>query len=222
MEPLPGLRDGKVNILFVGRLEKRKGFKYLARAFARLRSQVSNVRLLVAGAYDEKSKRRYQNAMAEAHLPDVHFLGHLSLEDLARCYASCDIFCAPSTGGESFGIVLLEAMATGKPVVASDIHGYRGLMTSGEEGLLFPAKDDMALAAALRKLVMDKSLRQRMGACGLAKSQDYAWPKVAKRVLDYYDKVREQSGAAGLPGVRWDYVPRWNANSLATDGSAEL
>ncbi|MCL4369713.1 MAG: glycosyltransferase family 4 protein [Chloroflexi bacterium] len=222
LPPLEGLRDDKLNILFVGRLEKRKGFRYLVRAFARLKAEMSNIRLIVAGAYDEKTKRRYQNLTAEARLSDVLFLGHLSLEDLARCYASCDIFCAPSTGGESFGIVLLEAMASGKPIVASDIDGYRGLVTFGQEGILVPPKDDLALATALRRLLSDEPLRKALGDRGVAKAQDYAWPKVARRVLDYYGKVREQSGAAGFPGLRRNQPPDSFGSPLAAGGPVEL
>lgn len=214
LPPLESLRDDKLNILFVGRLEKRKGFRYLVRAFARLKAEMPNVRLIVAGAYDEKTKRRYQNLAADANLMDVLFLGHLSFEDLARCYASCDVFCAPSTGGESFGIVLLEAMASGKPIVASDIDGYRGLVTFGQEGILVPPKDDLALATALRRLLVDEPLRKALGARGLAKAQDYAWPKVARRVLDYYEKVREQSGATSFPGLRWSGPAGSSSSSL--------
>ena len=192
VQPIPELRDGRLNILFVGRLEKRKGFKYLLRAYIRVRQELPQVRLLVAGAYSEKAKVRYQAIVEKARIPDVHFVGFLSSSDLARYYKSCDVFCAPSTGGESFGIVLLEAMAARKAIVATSIEGYRGVLDHGIQGLLVPAKDDAALAWALKVLLKDNGLREQMGQAGWEKAQDYCWPKVARRVLDYYQQVIEQ------------------------------
>jgi phosphatidyl-myo-inositol alpha-mannosyltransferase len=211
--PLEGFDDGKVNILFVGRMEKRKGFKYLIRAYAHLKPQAPNTRLIVAGAYDEESKKRYEKVVTEAKLADVVFLGRLSLRDLARCYRACDIYCAPSIGGESFGIVLLEAMASHKPIVASDIDGYRCLVTPGQEGLLVPPKDPEALAVALLSEIRDVDMRQAMADRGCAKAQDYAWTKVSRRILDYYDKVRSQSGLGSFPKANPDGVASGRAGA---------
>jgi phosphatidylinositol alpha-mannosyltransferase len=205
--PLEGFDDGKTNILFVGRLEKRKGFKYLIRAYARLKPQAKNTRLIVAGAYDKKSKHRYQKIVEEAGLEDVVFLGRLNLPDLARCYRACDIYCAPSIGGESFGIVLLEAMASRKPIVASDIDGYRCLVTPGQEGLLVPPRDDEALASALLRVAADKDMQKTMADRGFLKAQDYAWPKVSQRILEHYEKIRAQCGLSAFPGLKSTYNP---------------
>jgi phosphatidyl-myo-inositol alpha-mannosyltransferase len=172
-----------------------------------MRNQSAAIKRSWPGAYDEKSKRRYQKIVAEAGLADVVFLGRLPLPDLARCYRACDIYCAPSTGGESFGIVLLEAMASRKPIVASDIDGYRCLVTPGQEGLLVPPKDADALASALLMAVRDRDMRQAMGDRGFAKAQDYAWPKVAQHILSYYQKVRDQCGFSGFPGLKQDVGP---------------
>ena len=92
--------------------------------------------------------------------------GCVTPEELPRYYASCDVFCAPSVSGESFGIVLLEAMASGRPVVAGDIPGYRSVMTNGKEGLLAPPKNPHALALAIVRLLADAPLRHRMAVAG--------------------------------------------------------
>jgi len=192
IEPFPKYGDGKFNILFVGRLEKRKGFKYLLRAFSYVKAELPNSRLIVVGAYDVKDKSSYERYVRRHRLEDVIFVGYASAEDLPRYYRTCDLFCAPSTGFESFGIVLLEAMAAGKPIVASDIAGYRNVLEDGAEGLLVEPKDEKALAEAIIRLLKDPELRQRMGERGRAKAPRYSWDKIAQRVLDYYQELLER------------------------------
>jgi phosphatidylinositol alpha-mannosyltransferase len=185
--PLPGLRDGRPVILFVGRYnEPRKGFKYLLRSLAQVRHAVPGARLVVVGKGKPDRYRRY---LAARNIDDVIFAGHVSHEDLPRYYASCDVFCAPSTGRESFGIVLLEAMASGRPVVASNIPGYASVVTHGREGLLVEPKRPDGLAEALVRLLQDRQGRERMGAQGQATAGTYAWEKVSRRVLQYYKNV---------------------------------
>jgi len=116
----------------------------------------------------------------------------VSEDDLPRYYRTCHVFCAPSTGFESFGIILLEAMATGRPIVASNIAGYRSVLKDGEDGLLVQPKDERRLADALIRLLRDPALRGRMGRQGQAKAADYSWDKVAKQVLDYYRELLEE------------------------------
>lgn len=188
--PFPRLRDGMLNLLFVGRLEQRKGFAYLLRAYTRLKRERPNLRLIVVGAYAEKEQRRYQALTRTAGIADVLFVGRATPAELPRYYRSCDVFCAPSTGGESQGIVLLEAMAAARPIVASDIAGYRDVLREGHEGLLVPPKDAEALAAALRRLIDDAALRARMGTAGLARAHDYSWSTIAARVLGLYEETR--------------------------------
>ena len=183
--PLPQYQDGKLNILFVGRLEKRKGLQYLLDAYGKLKWDLPNIRLIIVGP-GNPDKESYR-ILSSHNLQDVEFVGRVSYDDLPRYYASADIFCSPATGAESFGIVLLEAMAAGKPVVASDIEGYRGIVTDGEQGLLVPKKDSDALAKALEVLARDPELRRRLGGEGNRSAEDYRWEVVAGGVENYYN-----------------------------------
>ncbi len=196
--PLPQYQDGKLNILFVGRLEKRKGLRYLLDAYSKLKWNVPNIRLIVVGP-GNPDKESYR-IMSSHNLQDVEFVGRVSYEDLPRYYASADIFCSPATGAESFGIVLLEAMAAGKPVVASDIEGYRGIMTDGEHGLIVPKKDSDALAQALEVLARNPDLRNELGAQGNRSAKEYRWEVVAGRVENYYESCLQ--AAYGSSGKR--------------------
>ncbi|MDP2726452.1 MAG: glycosyltransferase family 4 protein [Dehalococcoidia bacterium] len=187
-EPLPELNDGKLNILFVGRLEKRKGLRYLLEAFQLVKNDLPSCRLVIVGPVS-KGAARYQEWARHRGLADVVFTGMVSHEDLPRYYHSAHIFCSPATGQESFGIVLLEAMAAGRPIVASDIEGYRLLVEPGVDGLLVPPKDKKALAEALLRLASDPVLRTEMGEAGRRKAKHYTWSAVAGRVLNYYQRL---------------------------------
>ena len=182
--------DDKLNILFVGRLERRKGLDYLLRAFVKVKEHIPNVRLIVVGP-GTRLRSKYEKFIKDMKLADVVCTDFVSSADMPAYYRSADIFCAPATGGESFGIVLLEAMASGKPVVASDIDGYSGLLAHGEDGLLVPPRDEDALAVALLTLLNDESLRYRMGTKGRAKAEEYSWVHVAQQVMDYYTSLIE-------------------------------
>jgi phosphatidylinositol alpha-mannosyltransferase len=187
VEPIEKYRDGGPNILFVGRLEKRKGLKFLLRAMRYVWESIPSARLIVVGAGPLLDDYR---RLVESHrIDNVEFCGFVSSEDLVRYYRSADLFCAPSTGQESFGIVLLEAMASGKPIVASDIPGYRSVVNSGVEGLLVPPKDEQALAGALVRVLSDESMRARMSAAGRLRAEQFSWDKVAQGVLAYYEQV---------------------------------
>ncbi len=195
--------DGMINLLFLSRLEKRKGLKYLLGAFSKLKWDWPNLRLLVAGGGnpDADSLR----IISERNLQDVVFLGRVSDEDKYRYYKTADIYCAPATGKESFGIVLLEAMAAGVPIVASGIEGYSSVITHGREGLLVPPKDEDALADAIAVLLKNPGMRHRLSAAGTINVQQYRWESVARRVMDCYDSSREawlESVSARAVGMR--------------------
>ena len=183
--PYPKYQDGKLNILFVGRLENRKGLRYLLEAYGKLKWVNPNIRLIVVGP-GNPDKESYR-ILSSHNLQDVEFVGRVSYEDLPRYYASADIFCSPATGAESFGIVLLEAMSASKPVIASDIEGFRGVMTHGEQGLLVPKKDSDALANALGNLASDSEQRLKLGAEGSKTAKNYRWEIVSERVENYYE-----------------------------------
>ena len=182
--PFPHLRDGMINLLFLGRLEKRKGLKYMLAAYSRLKWDWPNLRLLVVGpgGPDEESYR----IMSERNLQDVVFVGNVSDDERARYYKTADIFCSPATGRESFGIVLLEAMAARKPIVATSIEGYSSVITHGKEGLLVPPKNDEALANAIAALLKDSGLRDSLAANGQRRAQEFRWERVAREVMDHY------------------------------------
>ena len=194
--PLPQYQDGKLNILFVGRLEKRKGLRYLLEAYSKLKWEMPNTRLIVVGP-GNPDKESYR-ILSSHGLTDVEFAGRVSYDELPRYYATADIFCSPATGGESFGIVLLEAMSAGKPVVASDIEGFRGIMTDGEQGLLVTKKDTGGLANALGRLARDPELRSKLGGQGSRSAEDYRWEVVAGRVEEYYNRcIQAANGSTG-------------------------
>lgn len=190
LPPMPRFSEG-LNILFVGRLDPRKGFRYLIKAYARVKMAVPEARLLVVGPYTVEERQPYEQALSLMGLGDVHFVGYVPDEELARYYQHSQVLCAPSTGFESFGMVLLEAMAAGTPVVASDIEGYRNVVTHRAEGLLVPPRDTPALADALIHVLQRPELRRAMGRRGRATASGYAWGRVADRVLDCYCEALE-------------------------------
>ncbi len=189
-EPYEELRDGTLNILFVGRFEERKGFIHLLKAYHRLRKRKVDARLLVIGGGPKE--REYRRFVGLRGIRDVEFLGRVSDEEKVRYFASADIYCAPNTGQESFGIVLLEAMAAGVPIVASDIHGFKRVVERDVQGILVETRNPRALAAALYALARDPDLRHEMGDAGRERAPEYSWERVTDRIVDYYYEVRDR------------------------------
>jgi len=190
--PIDEFADGKMNILFVGRMEKRKGLNYLLEAYKQVKQEIPNSRLIVVGP-GSRLRNKYEKRVMQSGLKDVVFIGYATYRELPRYYKTADIVCSPATGRESFGIVLLEAMAAGKPIVASNIEGYNNVVSHGAEGLLVPPKNAGKLAQALMTLMTDESLRQQMGARGRLKAIEYDWKHIAQRLLDYYLRVLNES-----------------------------
>jgi phosphatidyl-myo-inositol alpha-mannosyltransferase len=185
--PFARWRDDKVNILFLGRLEPRKGAMTLLRAYRDLVRSGLDLRLIIAG--DGPEMGALQRFATENDVQDVVFAGKFDDADAPRWYATCDIFCAPSRHGESFGIVIAEAMTSGKPVVAVANAGYRALLTGEAAELLVPPGDVEALARTLELLARDRDLRCRLGQWGREQAVRYDCRTVVPYILAVYDEA---------------------------------
>jgi phosphatidylinositol alpha-mannosyltransferase len=188
---LPGLdHDHQPTILFVGRDDPRKGLTILLAAFARVQRSVPGVRLLVVATPTTARVESLVKTLDPRTRESVLLNGYVPPEQLPRYYATCDVFCSPATGQESQGVVLLEAMASGRPVVAFDIPGYREVVASGEHGWLVPHGDSQALADALVEAVSDRARAHRMGeATRQTVVERYAWPRVAEQLENVFESA---------------------------------
>ena len=195
--------DAPLRILFIGQAVERKGLPVLLRAFEALREQVPATLTLVGASPDE---------VAHMMLDDrgVQALGKVSEARKRAELAEAEVLCAPSLHGESFGMVLTEALAAATPVIASDIPGYRDVVRDGIDGTLTPPGDALALAEALRSLALDPVARARMATAARARAERFAWPHVAAEVLDCYEQaqaVGRPATRAGRVGVRLGLLP---------------
>lgn len=192
--------DGRVNILFLGRLERRKGVTLLVRAYRRLCQDGLPVRLIVAGGGPgEAALRRF---VAQEKIPDIEFVGEFPVADTAGWYAESDIVCAPSPYGESFGIVVAEAMASGKPVVAAANTGYRTLLTGEAAQFLATPGNVNSLYEGLRRLVLDAPLRERLGQWGREEVLRYDCRAVAPKLTAIYEEAIASASARRPKPVR--------------------
>ncbi|WP_338675477.1 glycosyltransferase family 4 protein [Streptomyces sp. SCSIO 30461] len=188
---------GGSTIGFIGRIdEPRKGLPVLMKAFPEILAERPETRLLVAGRGDEEE--------AVASLPAemrsrVEFLGMVSDEDKARLLRSVDVYVAPNTGGESFGIILVEALSAGAPVLASDLDAFAQVLDQGAAGELFANEDADALAAAALRLLADPARREELRARGSAHVRRFDWSTVGADILAVYETVTD--GAASVAAV---------------------
>jgi len=188
LTPIRHLRDGSVNILFVGRLEKRKGLGDLLRAYEWMQPRMPKSRLIVVG--DGPLRGKVEAYISRHRLPNVVLAGFVPDTVLPRYYCSADIFCAPATGAESFGIVLLEALASGLPVVATEVEGYMSVLEPGRDSMTVQPKGWAELGAALIILARDADLRRRLGAYGHEKARRFGWDVVASQIVEVYNDAR--------------------------------
>ncbi|MCX7732263.1 MAG: glycosyltransferase family 4 protein [candidate division WOR-3 bacterium] len=179
-------RTGEKIILFLGRLDKRKGLEILIQAMPLIISSIPHIRLVVIG--DGPRKKHCVKMVHDLGLAEkVFFLGAVQTEELPEYYCSADVYCSPALGGETLGIVLLEAMACGVPVVASNIPGYDETVSHLNDGVLVTPGNSAELAKAIIKVLSDNSLRANLINAGLHKvKKNYDWSIIASKTLDYY------------------------------------
>ncbi len=183
--PRPAADD--CTIVYLGRMEQRKGVATLLQAMALLQRQSPHVRLNIGGNGPERPS--LERLAAELGLANVRFLGYVPSDDLPTLLQEADIFCAPATHAESFGIVLIEAMAAGLPMVAAANEGYAEVMAAHPANLLVPAGDARTLAAALQVFVDAPEYRRTVGERNSADAQRYGWDAVGAATLAVYQEA---------------------------------
>ena len=172
-DPPPALADGRRSILFVGRVEPRKGLHVLLDAYGEVRRAHPDVRLVIVGPLDRRA-RRLQARVRRAGWNEVLFTGAVAQDQLPGYYQSATVFCAPALEGEAFGLVLVEAMAAGAPVVASDIPGYRHVLGDAGAGLLAPPNRPADLATAITEILEDDARRRTLRTRGRQRAQAFS------------------------------------------------
>ncbi|OZE94554.1 glycosyltransferase family 4 protein [Rhodococcoides fascians] len=183
---LPGYPRAGGTVLFLGRFdEPRKGMAVLMRALPTLVERHPDVEVLVVGRGDEDKLRKEAGAAAS----HIRFLGQVDDEEKASAMRSADVYCAPNLGGESFGIVLVEAMASGTAVVASELDAFRRVLRDGTAGLLVPIDDDVALADAVDSVLSSDDIRDRVVQAATRAVAEYDWPVVAEQIMRVYETV---------------------------------
>ena len=186
--------DERPVILFVGRDEPRKGLPLLIRAFARLSRRIP-AQLWVVG--ELRASTRALARSLELDDERVHFLGPVADAVLPAYYQTADVLCSPALSGESLGLVLIEAMASGTPVVASEIAGYRYATRNGTDALLVAPRSASALAAGLERSLLDSELRHALTARGLERAVRFRAAEIGREHLELYDEARKRRSAAG-------------------------
>ncbi len=180
-------------ILFLGRLEPRKGVLVAIRAFAEVVRALPQAELVIAG--DGPLRAAAEAIVRELGVTEaVRFAGPVRESELPDAYRSADVFCAPATGNESFGLVLAEAMAAGTPVVASVNPGYAAVVEDGTSGILVPPGDHRALAAAMLEVLRDPGLWRSLSEGGRQRARRFAWSVLADEILAVYHEAALRAG----------------------------
>lgn len=189
----PSKTQYKKTILYVGRLEKRKGVKYLLNAFAVLCHYSSDFDLLIAGDGPDRSK--LEDFVAENKIPNVQFLGYINESTKIDLLQKADIFCSPALYGESFGIVLLEAMATGCVAVAGNNSGYEGVLRDRGQLSIVNPKDATEFARRLRLLATDEGLRESWREWAKTEVEKYDYSRVIDQYMALYEAAYNKKRA---------------------------
>ncbi len=191
-KPMFGWPGANQSLVFLGRGdEPRKGLSVLVEAYPEIRRQHPNVRLLIAGPGEPADTLK---KLSREDRASVTVLGMVAPQDKASVLASGTIYVAPNTGGESFGIVLLEAMASGTPVVASDLEAFKRVLDNGKAGITFENENSQDLATVVSNLLSDSVRRTELSAQGKLRAAEFDWSVVAERIVDVYESIR-------VPGV---------------------
>ncbi|MBS9372543.1 glycosyltransferase family 4 protein [Rhodococcus sp. B50] len=188
---LPGYPRAGRTVLFLGRYdESRKGMDVLLGALPALVARHPDIEILVVGRGDEDRLRKE----AGRYFRHLRLLGQVDDDDKASAMRSADVYCAPNLGGESFGIVLVEAMAAGTAVVASQLDAFRRVLRDGQAGVLVPVGDADALARGILEVLDDDDRRQALVDFGSMVVEAYDWPVVAEQILRVYETVTVGAG----------------------------
>ena len=193
--PAKAIENGPFRILFLGRLdESRKGLAVLLAALEKIIKVFPDLicEIVGPGEISEISPKIKKNLV---------FKGMLSSNEKAQAYTSCDVYVAPNLGGESFGIVLLEAMSAGCPVLASDLSAFKRVLKNGEAGALFEAGNAESLANELIGLLQDQVRRKNLRNSGFIRAKEFDWTNIVRQILDVYASVSQVDGGV----VREDF-----------------
>jgi phosphatidylinositol alpha-mannosyltransferase len=185
-EKIKQFADGKLNIFFLGRLEPRNGLEYLIKAFVGIRTKRDDCRLIIGG--DGPLKKYFESLVPSSLKDDTHFVGRLN-GLRPNYYSTSDIFCFPTTKA-SFGITLLEAMASEKPVVAFSLPAYNGFVQSGKNGILCGEASVKNLAGSINELLDSPEKRKMLGANARITAEKFSWVSIATQVLNYYEEIK--------------------------------
>jgi phosphatidylinositol alpha-mannosyltransferase len=189
-EPRNDLPSGR-RVLWVNRLDTQKGFPVALAAFSKVLVEVPDATFVVVG---EGKDRESLRLLTEQALARVDMRGAVENVEVPKYHAGCELFVASAVGQESFGMAVVEAMAAGIPVVASDIPGYREVVTDGVDGLLVPPRDPEALAAGLVRVLREPELAKRLGEAGRERARTFDWPIVVDRIEEVYGRAIETAG----------------------------
>lgn len=185
VKPLERFQEQRPRILFLGRMDPRKGLDRLLTAFPLIKQKIPDVQLVVVGS---GPLLEYYKKSVSGHTA-ILFEGKVAAELIPRYYASCTVYVSPATGGEVFGIVLTEAMATGKPVIASNIPGYSDVIEDNTNGVLFNVNDTQDIADKIVTVLENRQFQKELSKNARTRALQFSWRTVARQVLSYYREL---------------------------------